>query len=188
MVRLGKKNSGKQLTSHLRQLYARLGGELRWIENPPQLRLKKWRGGEAFAAEAEEREARAKEIREALPHIVYVIQMFDPGWRPEQEKLIRPLRRGPNRPPPGWADAAFEILREADDWLTVRDMLDRIVERYDLSVDDGPAHVQAYGAINAALQRATRGLVNDGGQPPRWALRSRRADDRGVSAAGGDGS
>ena len=188
MVGLGKKNSGRQLTSHLRQLYARLGGELRWIENPPQLRLKKWRGGEAFAAEAEEREARANEIREALPHIVYVIQMFDPEWRPEQEKLIRPLRRGPNRPPHGWADSAFDVLRQADEWLTVREILDRIVERYELEVHDGPAHVQAYGAINAALVRATSGLVNDGSQPPRWALKSRQPAAGGISAADADGT
>ena len=127
-------------------------------------------------------------IRQALPHVIYVIQMFEPDWDPEQEKLIRPLRRGPNRPPHGWADAAFDVLRDADDWLTVREMLDRIVERHDLSIDDGPAHVQAYGAINAALQRATRGLVNDGGQPPRWALRSRQSGDGSVSGAGGDGS
>jgi hypothetical protein len=122
----------------------------------------------------------------ALPHIVYVIQMFEPDWNPEQEKLIRPHRRGPNRPPHGWADAAFDVLREDGDWLTVREMLDRIVERHDLSVDDGPAHVQAYGAINAALQRAQRGLVNDGGQPPRWALKARLSGDETASAAGGD--
>lgn len=184
---LGRKNSGTQLLGHLKTVYARLGGELRWIENPPKLRTKKWRGGEAFAAEAGDREARAEQLREAIPHIVYVIRMFEPEWNPEQQKLIRPLRRGPNRPPHGWADAAFDVLREADDWLTVRDMLDQIVERHDLKVDDGPAHVQAYGAINAALQRATRGLVNDGGQPPRWALRSRQPVED-VSAAGGDGS
>ena len=47
---LGRKNSGKQLTGHLKTLYARLGGELRWIENPPKLRQRKWRGGDAFAA------------------------------------------------------------------------------------------------------------------------------------------
>ena len=186
MVGLGKKNSGKQLTSHLRQLYARLGGELRWIENPPKLRQKKWRGGEAFAAEAGGRETRAEEIREALPHIVYVIQMFDPEWDPAREKLIRPLRRGPNRPPHGWADAAYDVLRETGDWLTVREMLDRVVERHDLSVDDGPAYVQAYGAINAALQRAQRGLVNDGAQPPRWALKSRQSGNEPSSAAGED--
>lgn len=185
---LGRKNSGKQLTGHLKTLYARLGGELRWIENPPKLRQRKWRGGDAFVAQAGEREARAEDIRQALPHVIYVIQMFEPDWDPEQEELIRPLRRGPNRPPQGWADAAFDVLRGADDWLTVREMLDRIVERHDLSIDDGPAHVQAYGAINAALQRATRGLVNDGGQPPRWALRSRQTGDGRVSAAGGDGS
>lgn|GEM_PF-647765 len=184
---LGRKNSGKQLTSHLKRLYGRLGGELRWIENPPKLRQKKWRGGEAFAAEAAECETRAEEIREALPHIVYVIQMFDPEWAPEQEKLIRPLRRGPNRPPHGWADAAFDVLREDGDWLTVREMLDRVVERHDLSVDDGPAYVQAYGAINAALKRAQRGLVKDGGQPPRWALKSRQRGNGTTSAAGEDG-
>ena len=183
---LGRKNSGKQLTSHLKRLYGRLGGELRWIENPPKLRQKKWRGGEAFAAEAAERETRAEEIREALPHIVFVIQMFDPEWDPDQEKLIRPLRRGPNRPPHGWADAAYDVLRENGDWLTVREMLDRVVERHDLSVDDGPAYVQAYGAINAALQRAKRGLVNDGGQPPRWALKARQRGNVTASAAGED--
>lgn len=187
VVALGRKNSGKQLTTHLKSLYARLGGELRWIENPPKLRQKNWRGGQAFAAEAAEREARAEEIRTALPHVVYVIQMFEPEWDPGQEKLIRPLRRGPNRPPPGWADAAYEVLREADDWLTVREMLDLVVERYDLKVDDGPAYVQAYGAINAALQRAKQGLVNDGGEPPRWSLRSRQLATGTATAAGEDG-
>lgn len=181
---LGRKNSGKQLTSHLKRLYGRLGGELHWIENPPKLRQKKWRGGEAFAAEAGERETRAKEIREALPHIVYVIQMFDPEWDPDQEKLIRPLRRGPNRPPQGWADAAYDVLRETGEWLTVREILDHVAERHDLSIDDGPAHVQAYGAINAALQRAQQGLVNDGGLPPRWALKSRQRGNESASAAG----
>ena len=182
----GRKSTGKQLTAHLKRLYGRMGGELHWIENPPKLRQKNWRGGEAFAAEAGERQARAEDIRTAIPHIVYVIQMFEPDWNPEQEKLIRPLRRGPNRPPHGWADAAFDVLREDGEWLTVREMLDRIVERHDLSVDDGPAYVLAYGAINAALQRAQRGLVNDGAQPPRWALKSRQSGNEPSSAAGED--
>ena len=112
--------------------------------------------------------------------------MFEPDWNPEQEKLIRPLRRGPNRPPQGWADAAVDVLREYGDWLTVREILDCVVERHDLSVDDGPAYVQAYGAINAALQRAKRGLVNDGGQPPRWALKARQRGNVTASAAGED--
>lgn len=79
------------------------------------------------------------------------------------------------------------MLREDGDWLTVREMLDRVVERHDLSVDDGPAYVQAYGAINAALKRAQRGLVKDGGQPPRWALKSRQRGNGTTSAAGEDG-
>lgn len=71
MTGLGRKNSGKQLTAHLKRLYARLGGELRWIENPPKLRQKKWRGGDDFAAGADERQIRAREIRDALPHVIY---------------------------------------------------------------------------------------------------------------------
>lgn len=184
MTGLGRKNSGKQLTAHLKRLYARLGGELRWIENPPKLRQKKWRGGDDFAAGADERQIRAREIRDALPHVIYVIQMFEPDWRPEHEKLIRPLRRGPNRPPHGWADSAFDVLREADEWMTVREILDVVVDRHDLSIQDGPAHIQAYGAINAALQRAADRLVNDGGQPPRWALKPRQP----VSGVDEDGS
>ena len=171
---LTKRNSGLQLSKQLKLLYGRWAGELRWIENPPKLRQRAWRGGETFAAEAVERDARAERIREALPHITYVIQLVEPDWNPETAKLVRPSRGWAKGPPQGWVEAGYEVLRSADCFVTMAEIVEEVAERYDLDLSEGPAYAQAYTAVsNSLLQNYRENLVSDGAQPPGWALKSR---------------
>lgn len=184
---LTKKNGGQQLAKQLKKLYGRWAGELQWIENPPKLRQRAWRGGEDFAAQAAERKARAERIREALPHITYVIQLVEPEWNPETATLVRPSRGWTKGPPHGWIEAAYEVLRRADHFVTMREIVEEVAERYDLDVSAGPAYAQAYTAVsNSLMQNYQENLVSDGAQPPGWALKSRGLVPDDVTGGGED--
>lgn len=127
----GSRNGWKWLGHGLQSLYGHLAGELHWIENPPKSMMLKWRGRDGFLAGTEEREARAQQIREVLPHLVCVIKLLDDQWAPEMAKLVRPKKAWGIVPAIGWAEAALRVLREAEDYLSVSEMLDAIVEEHD---------------------------------------------------------
>ncbi len=76
------------------------------------------------------------------------------------------------------------MLRRADHFVTMREIVEEVAERYELDVSEGPAYAQAYTAVsNSLMQNYQENLVSDGAQPPGWALKSRGW----VSDATGDG-
>lgn len=169
----GVQTGWKGLVHQLKGFYGRWAGELRYIENPPKSMGRKWRGRDAFEAAADERLQRAEHLREALPHIEYVIRLIEPEWRPEMAKLVRPSRGMGQRPPIGWAEAGLNVLEEATGYMTVGEMVEEIADRYD-EVDLAPvgARQNAAIALSATLLRTYRHLLvsdGDGG----WALAKR---------------
>lgn len=170
----GARNGWKHMAEQLKLFYGRWAGELAWIENPPKSMGRKWRGRDEFAAAAAEREQRAEAIREALPHILYVIQLVDPAWRAEMAKLVRPHRQREPAPPVGWPEATMMVLRGATDYMQVTQIVDEIANTYD-EVDLTPvgARTKAALAVSGSLLRTYRHLLIEDPEGGGWALTSR---------------
>jgi len=165
---------GPDIEVAMKRLYGRLAGELAWIENPPKTMARKSRDRETFLAEAPIRAARAEEITAALPHVAYVIGLYDPAWSPEETKPIRP-KADWNRPAgQNITASAMDVLREAERPLEISEIVARIAMRGDFELTDlhvrQRLHTGVYHGLNRTYRRA---LVHDGGSPQRWALRNR---------------
>lgn len=89
----GSRNGWKWMAQGLQVLYGRWVGELDWIENPPKSMRLKWRGRDAFLEGADDRARRAEQIKDALPHILYVIRLLDPDWDRRWRSRCGPRRR-----------------------------------------------------------------------------------------------
>ena len=166
-----------QLQTQLKGIYGRWAGELRQIENPPKTKNLKWRGRDAFASGAAERAKRAEEIKDALPHIAFVISLFDPEWRPEQAKIVRPSGKAEHdtNPSVGWTDAAMRVLRSADEFLSVAEIVEEIGQRWDCDLSTVAARQRAHTGVTKGLRsRVAKGTVlKTDGEPHRYALASR---------------
>ncbi len=172
----GSRNGWKWMAQGLKVLYGRWVGELDWIENPPKSMRRKWRGRDAFLEGADDRARRAEQIKDALPHILYVIRLLDPDWGPEMAKPVRPRKAPMPAPPLGWAEAALNVLRDAADYLSVSEIVDEIAERHDevdLSVVGARQNAQI--AVSATLLKSYRRLLVEDPRGNRWALASRVA-------------
>ena len=158
----------------LKKLYQRYLGELARIEAPPKSMNRKWRGRDEYLEAAPARAARADQIREALPHLAYVIRIFDPTWDPLTAKPIQPSRRHDDRPRPsiGWSRAALMVLREADEPLTIAEIVSVICDRYDIDISTVEESQRCHTAVNNPLMATYKHqLVANGGQPARWSLK-----------------
>ena len=124
----------EKLQLRLKIIYGRLVGEMEGIENPPRSMDRAWRGREAFQAATSEREARAERIKAALPHMEQVIRLFDPDWRPEMAKVVKPSRPKLPGPEGGWVTAAMEVLHDADAYLSGAEIVEEIARRHDLDI------------------------------------------------------
>lgn len=164
-----------RVTYSLKRLYGRWLGELEWIEAPPKTMRRPSRRRDKFLDEAPLRAARADEIRRGLPCIAYVIAIYDPDWRPEMAKAIRPsAKRAANQapgPPQGWTAAALDVLREADTPLSMAEIVEEIGERYDLDLGDVAERQRRHTAVNNGLRRAhSARLVAAFGVKERWQM------------------
>jgi len=158
----------------LKKLYGRLAGELAWIEKPPKTMARKSRGREKFLAEASLRAARAEEIREALPHVHYVIGLYDPEWSPGEFEPIRPKAEWGRPVGPSFTGTALDVLREAERPLEISEIAARVAERLGIDLPDSNARQMRHTSVFQGLKRTYSDLlVHDGGSPQRWALKSR---------------
>ena len=111
-----------------------------------------------------------------LPHLVCVIKLLDDQWAPEMAKLVRPKKAWGIVPAIGWAEAALRVLREAEDYLSVSEMLDAIVEEHDeVDLAEVGARQGACLAISRTLLQQYRHLLVADPEGGRWALASRVA-------------
>ena len=172
----GLRTGFPQLQKQLKGVYGRWAGELHVIENPPKSLKRAWRGRDAYEARAPERARRADEIREALPHLAYVIKMFDPDWRTEDAELVRPKAEVDPGPGPsvGWVSAAISVLREADRYLSIAEIVEEIADRWDYDDSSVTARQRGHTAVTKGLQSRVREgiVVRDDGEPARYALAS----------------
>ena len=169
----GQRTGWKWLVNNLQVLYGQHLGELDRIENPPKSMQRKWRGRDAYNEGAATREARAQQIREALPHMAYVIKMLDPEWVEEAATVIRPKRAARPAPSIGWPEAVLRVLRDADDYLSVSNILDEIVAPHDdLDLSPVGARQDASIAVSGVLTKTYRHLLVHDEDRRRWALAS----------------
>jgi len=161
------------LVQGLQKIYGRLLGELQWIEAPPRTMNRPSRSRDAFNAEKPIRLARATEIKEQLPHLVYVIHMLAPDWRPEDAKIVRPSKGWSNAPPGGWIGAAMAVLNAATHYITIADIVEEVTRRYDIDTSYVAVRQRLHTAINNSLKRRRDILESDGGKPEAWALKTK---------------
>ncbi len=158
----------------LKSLYGRWLGELAWIESPPKTMGRTSRNRDKFTEEAALRAERAEEIKRGLPQIAYVIQLFDPDWRPEMEKVVRPSAKNEKGPPQGWTAAALDVLRDANQAFTIAEIVEQICEKYELELSTVAVRQKRHTAINNSLRRTYDSLIeSDAGEPARWGFRSK---------------
>lgn len=163
-----------QLVAALTKLYRRYLGELLWLEAPPKSMNRKWRGGREFLEDAPTRAARADHIREALPHIAFVIGIYEPTWHAASAEPIQPSvsHSARPRPPTGWTGAALAVLKDSDEALTIAEIVAVICERYDIDISTVAERQRCHTAVNNPLMRRHRHLlVCHDTTPARWSLR-----------------
>lgn len=155
----------------LDKLYRSLLGERDRITNPPK-RLRRLEADRlADDAGAEQRAKRLLEINEALPHIAFVLKLYQPDWSEGQAKPIRPKADWSNLPPNGWTAAAVDVLRETNDPLTIAEVIEVIGTRFDVDLSTVPLRQKAHATVNAALKRSFgHVLKSHGGRPERFTL------------------
>ena len=165
----------EKLQLRLKIIYGRLVGEVKGIENPPRSMDRAWRGREAFQAATSEREARAERIKAALPHMEQVIRLFDPDWRPEMAKVVKPSRPKLPGPEGGWVTAAMEVLHDADAYLSGAEIVEEIARRHDLDISTVAQRQRAHTAVTGPLNRQHSHLLDrNGREPTLFALKSRK--------------
>lgn len=154
-------------------MYGKLLGELRSIEVPTK--RTNWRivTERAYAEGKPERDRRKAAILEALGHIAYVARLLDPKWDAEQVKPIRPHSTHAPKPPSGWRGAAFEVLRRADEPLTIREIVDQIGDRYHIDLSTVAERQRIHTAVTNGLKRASGELTVTPDQPNRYSLKMR---------------
>ena len=149
--------------------YAKLLGEIRRIEKPPKYETRLKADRERFLAEAPEREARRKQIHEGLPHLAYVIRMFEPEWDEAAVKPIRPRAANSGLPPEGIGGAAMDILREATEPLTIAEVVDIIAERNGFVLDTVDLRQKYHTAVNHQIKSTYEPFVRRiPGKPDRF--------------------
>jgi hypothetical protein len=159
----------------LKGLYRRRLGMLQWIEAPPKTMDRASRDGDAFRAAAPGRAAEAEKIKEDLPHIAYVVRLYDPTWDPASAKPIRPhtKHRATPKPRGGWALAMLTVLRGTHEPLTVTEIVEAICDQHDIINETVSDRQRCHTAVTGALRtRSRQGLViKHDGRPVRWSLK-----------------
>lgn len=152
--------------------YAKLVGELGWLDNPPKRLTRLLPDQERFEAEQPARQARREAVLEALPHLEYVIRMFEPEWDRAAVKPIRPRAPKSGLPPQGISGAAIDILREADQPLSIAEIVSRMADRHDLEIDTVAQRQKYHTAVNNTLKSTFRdAIAKVEGYPERWFVR-----------------
>lgn len=116
------------------------------------------------------REPASNQLRDDLAHLEAVIRMFDPGWD-GNVKPIRPkasIRWGKR----GLATrAAMDVLREATEPLTVRQITERVIARLGIPADDEAAiHSVATIVRDTFKRRGAFVRCLGDRRPRRWGL------------------
>lgn len=155
----------------LDKLYRSLLGERDRITNPPK-RLRRLEADRlADDAGADQRAKRLVEIDEALPHIAFVLKLYQADWSEEHAKPIRPKADWSNLPPNGWTAAAVDVLRETSEPLTIADIIEVIGNRYDVDLTTVVLRQKAHATVNTALKRSFGHVLRrHGGRPERFTL------------------
>lgn len=168
----GLKNGCKQLIAQLNGLYGRTAGELLWLETPPKSMNRAWRGRDAFEAESELRAERLALLRDLVPQIEAVLRYLDADWSPADAKIVKPHRSQKGKVPSvGWTEAAFEVLRQSAEPLSIAEIASLVCQHYDISFETVAQTQRAHTAINNALVNRNRHLlISDDGAPARWRL------------------
>lgn len=159
------------LRDELQRHYAKMLGELAWLDAPPKRLTRLLPDRQRFEAERPVRDARRAAIIEALPHLAYVIRMFAPDWDETSVKPIRPRAAKSGLPPQGISGAAIDILREAEQPLSIAEIVVRIADKHDLEVDSVGQRQKYHTAVNNALKSTFRDVIAKvDGYPERWFL------------------
>ncbi|HEX3918685.1 MAG TPA: hypothetical protein VHW60_15215 [Caulobacteraceae bacterium] len=123
------------------------------IENPAKSKTRAWRGRDRFLAEADQRAARAEEIKLGLPQIEFVIRIYDPDWDRSTAKIVKPHNQTDKNPHGTWTATALDILREADRPLTIAEIVQQSCEVLDETLASVSERQRRHTAINNTLRR-----------------------------------
>ncbi|MNI04066.1 hypothetical protein D3C73_569800 [compost metagenome] len=147
------------ITRALISEYAKLLGELCRIENPPKYETRLKPDRERFLAEAPVREARRNQIKEGLPHLAYVIRMFEPEWDETGVKPIRPRESNSGLPPEGIGGGAMDILRETKTPLTIAEIVSLIAEKNGYILDTVDLRQKYHTGVNNQIKTTYKSFV-----------------------------
>lgn len=139
--------------------YAKLLGELKRIQAPPKYETRLKPDRDRFLAEAPQREARQRQIREGLPHLAYVIRMFEPEWDEADVKPVRPRAANSGLPPQGIGGAAMDILREASEPLTIAEIVDLIANKNGFVLDTVELRQKYHTAVNNQIKKTYKSFI-----------------------------
>ena len=113
----------------------------------------------------------AKELAEKMKHIEAVLQMLDPGFN------LRPIAVRRRRPNPWFKRgtvfrSALDVLRTAQEPLTVSEIADRMLQAKGVEERPVEAIRHLWGAIQSSLRNHKGGRVvaHEGRSPVRWSL------------------
>ena len=102
-----------------------------------------------------------------LTHLAHVIRMFAPG---EDVEAIKPLRQWRNRRGrASWSRLALDVLREANETLTTRQIANRIAKAQGVTDPKTVASIECSLHITLG-KRVGEGVVQTDTSPKRWHL------------------
>lgn len=127
-----------------------------------------------------ELEARIEQLQQNLQHLVPVIRMVEPDW---DEETVAPRKPFTRRIPVKTGDCArltLDILREATEPMSAREVALEVLRRSGIAEPDQLAREQTTNAVNASLRQHRDRLVQaDDHWPMRWTiLRPRVAKEK----------
>ena len=116
-----------------------------------------------------ERTRRAERLKTVLGCATVVMTEIDPTWTEDRVKASRPAAHKSPVPLGQIAKLTLDILREAPEPLTTREITLRVLERSDLTNQSRVVVDKTVNSVNASL-RQKQGVVvdHDGGYPQRW--------------------
>lgn len=158
----------------LEKLYRQYLGERERITNPPK-RLRRLEADRvADDANAQARANRLIEIDEALPHIAYVLRIYKPDWSEADVRPIRPKAEWSALPTNGWTAAAVDVLRQADEPLSIAEIVSIVGDQNDLDLTTVAARQKAHTSVNNGIKRSFGHLLERfPGTPERFGLKRR---------------
>ena len=160
--------SDEWIEAGLKRRYAKLLGELERLEKPPKYETRLSYDRMRYAAEENERCGRIRRIREELPHLEYMVRVFDDGWDIDSVKPIRPKEpKAYDLTHTARWGVALDLLRESRQDYSIGEMTREVAARHGIDVSTSDLYEKLRTAINNGLKDSLY-VKQVGGRPKRF--------------------